>query len=358
MSTRAVSSGTVVSSHGPRRRRLTLALAALILVYLAAVFAGFLAPYDPTVQHRDFAYAPPTRVHFFDSAGRLHLRPFVYASTSSPGDFPEYAEDRRRAYPVRFVVKGVPYTIAGLFRAEHHLVGVDGPARLFLLGADGYGRDQLSRFFYGGQISLFAGLLGAGLSLGVGLLLGGLAGFYRGWIDTAIMRAAELFLAVPWFYLLFTVRMALPLQMEPAHAFLLILSIIGLTGWARPARLVRGVVLSARVRDYVAAARALGASDFHVLRRHVLPQALGVVVTQAAVLAPQFILAEVTLSFFGLGVGEPAASWGNMLAVVQRYDVLASYWWMFIPGVALIPVFLLYYVLADALHQRAAALPV
>ena len=205
---------------------------------------------------------------------------------------------------------------------------------------------------------MFAGLLGASLSVGVGLALGGLAGFFGGWIDTAIMRAAELFLAVPWFYLLFAVRMALPLQIEPAQAFLMILTVIGLIGWARPARLIRGVVLSAKFRDYVVAARGLGASDAHLLRRHVLPQVLGVALTQAAVLTPQYIVAEVTMSFFGLGVGEPVPSWGNMLAVLQRFDVLSSYWWMFVPGVALVPVFLLYYVLADALHQRAAAFPV
>ena len=129
----------------------------------------------------------------------------------------------------------------------------------------------------------------------------------------------------------------MPLHIEPAQAFLLVLVVIGLIGWARPARLIRGVVLSARVRDYVVAARCLGASDVYLLRRHVLPQVLGIVLTQAALLAPQYILAEVTLSFFGLGVGEPVPSWGNMLASLQRYHVLSSYWWMFVPGMALIP---------------------
>jgi peptide/nickel transport system permease protein len=152
--------------------------------------------------------------------------------------------------------------------------------------------------------------------------------------------------------------MALPLQLEPSQAFLMILAVIGLVGWARPARLIRGVVLSAKLRDYVVAARGLGATDAYLLRRHVLPQVLGIALTQAALLTPQYILAEVTLSFFGLGVGEPVPSWGNMLAVLLRYDVLSSYWWMFVPGLALVPVFLLYYVLADALHQRAAAFTV
>jgi peptide/nickel transport system permease protein len=190
--------------------------------------------------------------------------------------------------------------------------------------------------------------------MSVGVLLGGLAGFYGAWVDELIMRVAELFLALPWLYLLFAVRMALPLHIDPEQAFLLVLAVIGLIGWARPARLVRGIVLSAKLRDYVAAARGFGATDVYLLRRHVLPQVLGIALTQAALLVPQYILAEVTLSFFGLGVGEPVPSWGNMLTSLQRYDVLSTYWWMFLPGLALIPVFLLYYALADAMHQRSA----
>ena len=202
-----------------------------------------------------------------------------------------------------------------------------------------------------------AGLLAAGLSLGLGLLLGAVAGFYGGWLDEILMRGAELFLALPWLYLLFAVRAFLPLHITPAQAFLLLITVIGLIGWARPARLIRGVVLSAKERDYVLAARGFGASDFYLLRRHILPQTFGVVLTQAALLIPQYILAEVTLSFLGLGVGEPVPSWGNMLGALQQYHVLASYWWMFIPGLVLIPVFLGYYTLANALHKRVKSVP-
>jgi peptide/nickel transport system permease protein len=329
-------------------------LSLLVLVYLSAVIAGFLAPDDPATQNRDLSFAPPTRVHFVDGTRRLHARPFVYGLARSE-DSEGYAEDRSRIYPVRFFVRGAPYRVAGIVSADRHLFGTDSPGHLFLIGSDEYGRDQFSRFLHGGQVSLFAGLLGAGLSLGVGMVLGGLAGFYGAWVDEMIMRVAELFLALPWMYLLFAVRMALPLHIEPAEAFLLVLAVIGLIGWARPARLIRGIVLSARLRDYVAAARSLGASDLYLLRRHIWPQVLGIALTQGALLVPQYILAEVTLSFFGLGVGEPVPSWGNMLASLQRYQVLSSYWWMFVPGLALIPVFLLYYELADALHQRAAA---
>jgi len=339
----------------PRMPRGRVLLGLLGLVYLSTIVAGFIAPVDPATQNRDFPFAPPTRLHFVDAERGVYLRPFVYRLTPDAGTFGEYAEDRSRIYPVRFLVRGAPYRVIGLFASDLHLFGTDSPSGLFLMGSDSFGRDQFSRFLHGGQISLFAGLLGAALSLGVGVVLGGLAGFYGTWIDQAIMRTAEIFLAVPWFYLLFAVRMALPLEMPPAQAFLMVLAVIGLAGWSRPALLVRGVVLSAKQRDYVVAARGLGATDAHLLRRHVLPQVMGIALTQAALLAPQYTLAEVTLSFFGLGVSEPVPSWGNMLATLQRYDVLSSYWWMFVPGIALILVFLLYYSLADVFHQRAAA---
>jgi peptide/nickel transport system permease protein len=344
-------SAPVSSSTRAGARRWPVVLGLLGLVYLSAILAGFLAPDDPVAQNRELAFVPPTTIHFADASGRL-VWPFVYRLTPSSLGVEEYSEDRSRPYPVRFFVRGARYRIAGLVDADWHLFGTDSPARLFLFGSDDLGRDLFSRLLHGGQISLFAGLLGAALSLALGTVIGGLAGYYGGWVDEVNMRAAELFLALPWLYLLFAVRMALPLDIAPSQAFLLVLVVISLVGWARPARLIRGLVLSARARDYVAAARCLGASDFYLLRRHLLPPLGGIILTQAALLAPQYILAEVTLSFFGLGVGEPVPSWGNMLASLQRYHVLASYWWMFLPGMAMIPVFWLYHALADALHRR------
>ena len=330
--------------------RARLALAGLALVYLSAIFAGFVAPYDPTIQHRDLPFVPPTGIHFIDDTGRWHLRPFVYAM--APSSTGAAIEDRRHPYPIRFVVRGARYRLAGLIDSDWHLFGTESPTPIFLFGSDDFGRDLFSRLLFGGQISLFAGLLGAALSLMLGTVIGGVAGYYGGWVDEINMRTSELFLALPWLYLLFAVRMALPLDLAPTRAFLLVLILIAVVGWARPARLIRGLVLSARARDYVIAARCLGASDPYLLRRHVLPQIVGVLLTQAALLAPQYILAEVTLSFFGLGVEEPVPSWGNMLASLQRYHVVASYWWMFLPGMAMIPVFWLYHSLADVLHKQ------
>jgi len=332
------------------RGGMALGLAVLATVHLAALGASFLAPYAPGRQNRTLPYASPTRVHVVDGAGHVHLRPFVHALSEAPGPGGAYEEDRSRAFPVRFLVRDEPEPRAPEGRL--HLFGVEEPARIFLLGTDGFGRDQLSRLLHGAQISLFAGLLATVLSLATGWLLGTLAGFYGRWLDGIVMRAAEVFLALPWLYLLFAVRAVLPLHVSAGQAFLMLVLVIGLVDWARPARLVRGVVLSARERNYVLAARGFGASDLYLIRRHIAPQTFGLLLTQAALLVPQYILAEVTLSFLGLGVSEPVPSWGNMLAALQRYNVLASYWWMWAPGLALVPVFLAYFSLSEALHAR------
>jgi len=320
-----------------------LVFAALAASHTVVLLAGFFAPYDFATQNRLLPFAPPTRIHLIDAQGRLHTRPFVYQAKPLPGTATTYAEDPREAYPVRVFVAGAQYKVFGIWQSRWHLFGTDAPAQIFLIGSDAFGRDQFSRLLYGGQISLFAGLLATVISLSLGISIGVTAGYYGGWADEVLMRGAEVFLALPWLYLLFAVRAFLPLHISPNHVFLLLIAVIGVVGWARPARLIRGVTLSAREREYVLAARGFGASDVYILRRHILPQVCGVAITQAAVLVPRYILAEVVLSFLGLGVTEPAPSWGNMLASLQQLSVLASYRWMFLPALALIPVFIAYY---------------
>lgn len=335
-----------------RRYKLWATFAVLAGFHAAILFAGFLAPYSFSAQDRDAPYAPPSRIHFFDSHGTFHARPFVYGMKDDPENYGTYRVDFQQIYPLRFFVAGTPYKIAGLLASRTHCFGTDAPGHVFLMGTDGYGRDQFSRLLYGGQISLAAGWIAAAFSILFGAIIGGLAGFYGGWLDDILMRGGELFLALPWLYFLFAVRAALPLQVAQWQVFLLLVVVIGLIGWARPARLIRGIVMSAKERNFVTAARAFGASDAYLLRRHVLPQAYGVMLTQMTLLVPQYILAEVTLTFLGLGVGEPMPSWGSLLASLQQYYVLASYWWMFLPTVLLIPVFLTYYAAADALQER------
>jgi peptide/nickel transport system substrate-binding protein len=185
------------------------------------------------------------------------------------------------------------------------------------------------------------------------MTLGTLAGFFCGWVDRGLMRAADVFMALPWIYLLFAVRAALPLHIDTRATFLMLIAVLGIVGWARPARMIRGIVLSARERTYVQAAESFGATSPYLLWRHILPHTYGVALTQASVLIPQYLLAEVALSFLGLGIGEPAASWGSMLGTLQQYHVLTSYWWMLAPAIALTMIALGYHALSSLIHERA-----
>ena len=333
-----------------RKRYFYLLLVALTALHILVLFAGFFAPYDPEEQNRLLPFAPPVRIHFRDRNG-LHLRPFVYAIAPRESADETFRDDKTRAYAIQFFVQGAPYRAFGFMTLSRHLIGTAFPGRLSFFGTDAFGRDLFSRTLYGGQISLLSGWLATILALGIGTLAGACAGFWGGWVDSAVMRLSEVFLALPWLYLLFAVRAFLPLSISTVQAFFLVITVIGVVGWARPARLIRGVVLSARERDYVRAARGFGGSNVYLLRRHVIPQTYGVLRTQAALLIPQYILAEVTLSFLGLGVGEPAASWGTLLATLKQYHVLVSFWWMFLPGLVMLMFFLGYAALANTLQE-------
>lgn len=327
--------------------RKRLLIVALIGLHATILLAGFLAPYDPANQNRGFPYAPPARIHWVSRSG-ISRRPFVYAVSA---DLAGYHEDLSQMFPLRFFYRGDSYKVFGLLTADIHLLGVDAPGRIFILGTDAYGRDEFSRVLYGGQISLAAGLLGTLLTLALATFIGTISGYFGKWADESLMGLAELFLCLPWFYFLVAMRAFLPLHLNPAGTFLLIICVIGSIGWTRPARLVRGVVLSARNRDYVAAARGFGASDFYLLQRHIVPEAFGVLLTQAALLVPQYVAAEAVLSFFGLGIAEPVPSWGNMLSILQQYNVIVSYYWLLAPAGALVVTSVIYWLLADALHH-------
>ena len=322
-----------------KQRRVAFALAIFAAANLCLLLAGFLAPYPAAEEHRDFAYAPPTPIHFIDGKRRFHLRPLVYHLVALEGDGFSYREDPSTEYPIHFFVRRA---------AAMHAFAAAEPANIFLFGTDGFGRDIFSRVLYGGRISMAAALLATFLSLVMGAAFGATAGHFGGIADMGIMRAAELALALPWIYLLLALRAVLPLHLGTTQTFLLISAVIGVMGWARPARLIRGVVLSAKERAFVMSARGFGASEWYLLRRHVLPQALGIVVTQAIILVPQFITGEATLSFLGLGMNEPVPSWGNMLSAFQHFQVMSSYWWMAAPIVALVLVSGSYFALADA----------
>jgi peptide/nickel transport system permease protein len=331
-----------------KRAQLWFAVYALIAVHAVILLGGFIAPYDYADQNRDFSFVAPAQIHVIDRLGHFHLRPFIYGLQYRS---PDNVAEGEQMYPVRFLVRGAEYKLAGLFPMRTHLFGVDEPAKIFLLGTDEYGRDQWSRLLRGGQVSLLAGVLAAALSISIGLFFGMIAGYYGPFADEAVMRLVEVFMVLPWLYVLLAVKGFLPLNVAPTTSFLLVIGVIGIVGWARPARLIRGVVLTAKERNYVTAARGFGASDLYILRRHILPQTMAVVLTQATLLVTTYSLSEMTLSFLGLGVSEPVPSWGNMLASVQQYHVLTSYWWMLAPAFPAILVFWGYYTVANFLQE-------
>lgn len=297
----------------------------LLAIHVTVLLGGFLAPNSAQLQNRDLPWAPPSKLRFLDSEGRLHLRPFVYRLIRQPANATHYEEDTTHRFPLRLLATGDRYLLFGVLPTDKHFIGVDPPARLFFFGTDGVGRDVFARTLLGGRISLFAGLLAASLALTLGLLLGGLAGYVGGRTDACLMALVNLFLALPWLYLLLAIRAFLPLNLEPSSSFLILVGMIGFLGWAQPARLFRGLILSTRERLFVTAARGLGARHARLISRHLLPQASGLLQTQAAILIPAYILAEVTLSFLGLGISQPLASWGTLLAELQKYHVLVEH---------------------------------
>lgn len=334
--------------------RLVLAALWLATLHIGAIGAGFFAPSDYAEQNRSLPFAPPTRLHLVDPAGRFHVRPFVCRWSTHPGAV-VYSEECDHPFPLQFFVRGPQYRLFGMVQSNRHLFGVESPAHIYLMGTDDFGRDQFSRFLYGAQLSLFSGLFACAISLTLGIIFGTLAGYYRQPADSVLMGAAELSLALPWLYLLLVVRALLPLSTSPSVVFFTIDAIIGIMGWARPARLIRNTVLTAAEREYVLLAKGFGASDLHLLLTHIMPQVRPVAMTQAPLLIARYILAEVVLSFLGLGVGEPTPSWGALLKSVQQYSILTSYWWMCLPAALLLPTFMSYIMISIKKSQADMA---
>jgi len=323
----------------------------LAFLYTVALLAQFIAPYPQEMMDRQSFYHPPMRIHWIDQ-GRFQANPFVYATTlADPARF-RYQEDRSRPMPLRFFAPGTPYRFLGLIPTRRHLYGVDPPGTVHLLGTDNEGRDLLSRVLYGGQISLTVGLVGIAISFTLGLMLGGISGYFGGWVDNSIMRVTELLLTIPSLYLLIALRAVFPVDLPSQQVYLAIVVILAFIGWAALARIIRGMVLSIRRLEYVAAAEALGMSRLRVIARHILPNTLSFVIVAATISIPGYILGEVFLSFIGLGVQEPAASWGNMLAQARSIRVLTSFHWMlFVPSVAIFVTVLAFNFFGDGLRD-------
>jgi peptide/nickel transport system permease protein len=287
-----------------------------------AVIADLLAPYDYSSLSRMEPFAPPTAIRFRDAEGRWHARPFIYARRLVDPVTQRYEEIIDRPYPLELFSRGYSYDFLGLFPTDVHLFGVRAEAgvevpRVYLLGADKFGRDRISRLLMATRYSLMIGPVGALLASALGVLIGATAGYMGGWTDAVLMRAADVMLALPILVLILAVRATFPPGLSPADAIKLLLIMLVLLGWAEMARLARGLTRELRQREYVIAAVSLGCSPARIIIRHILPGAAMSLAAHALILLPILLLAETALSFLGVGLQEPEASWGSLLSSVE-----------------------------------------
>jgi len=319
-------------------RMAMLCLWGLVFLYGMAIFADVVCPYAYQDEARDYSYCPPTAVEWVDH-GRL-VHPFVYgrALTFDAVHRRVYVIDRVQKYPLQFLKNG-------------RLLTVDKPGRFYPWGADARGRDLFSRIWYGARISLSIGLLGVIISFALGLLIGGIAGYFGGWVDGILMRICEMFMMIPGFYLMLALRAAVPENFNSLQVYISVVLILALIGWASLARIIRGMTLSLRERDFVLAAQCLGASDFTIIVKHILPQTISFSCATLMLTVSSYILAEAGLSVVGLGIQDPIPSWGNLLSDAMGIVPVIFAPWILLPGLFIFIAVMCFNVVGDALRD-------
>ena len=330
-----------------------IALVVLGVIYFALLFADFIAPYTKDFSDRTMAYVPPSKIFTIDENGKFS-KPYTY-NYKREFDAQElkivYTLDRSQKHYVKFFAQGQKYKFLGLIPMKRHLITTDESGRLYLLGTDINGRDVFSRILFGGRISMTIGFLALFVLFPIGLLYGGIAGYFGGKTDMIMMRFAEAVMSIPSFYLLIILASILPSGMTSVQRFMLIVVILALIGWAGFARVVRGMVLSIKNQEYIQAAKSIGASRLRIIVKHILPQTTSFVIVAMTLSVPSYILSESGLSFLGLGIQQPDASWGNMLKEAQEYTNIIYRPWLLTPGFLIFIAVLAFNLIGDTIRD-------
>lgn len=328
-----------------------VALWVLVALYAAAVFADFLSPYSYKNEDRSFSYCPPSQICLIKDG--WWSWPYIHGVNVTYDELNArvYKKDFNKIYPVRLMIKGDEYRFLGLFKTSIHFFGVEAPGRIFILGADSRGRDIFSRILYGSRISLSIGIIGVVISFVLGMIVGGIAGYCGGWVDNLLMRICEMLMMVPGFYLLLAFRAAVPDTFNSVQTYIAIVIIFSMIGWPSLARIIRGMCLTLRERDYVLAAKLMGVSHFKIITTHLLPHTVSYTIFAVMLAIPGYILGESALSLIGLGIQDPYASWGNMLTDAMSIVRIQIAPWILWPVFFIFVAVLCFNVIGDALRD-------
>lgn len=338
-----------------KRHKIAVASGIILLaMYGSVLICEFLAPYNLHTRDVKSIYAPPQTVRFFHEGE--FVGPFVYGlgfELNMENLKREYAVDQNKVQPIRFFCQGDEYKYFGLIAGQFHFFCPAEKGTLFLLGTDRLGRDVLSRIIYGARISLTVGLIGISISFVLGIVLGGLAGYYGGWTDSIVQRSIEVIRSFPELPLWMALSAALPVTWSPLGVFFGITVILGLIDWTGLARAVRSKLLALREEDFCTAAVLMGARPSRVIGRHLLPNFMSHLIASATLSIPSMILGETALSFLGLGLRPPITSWGVLLTEAQNINAVALYPWLMLPVAPVIVVVLAFNFLGDGLRDAA-----
>lgn len=329
------------------------ALIVLVLMYMSILFADFFAVYPSDYSNRQLAYSPPSNIYILDKNNKLK-KPYTYNYTKTFNKDTlniEYKQDRSQKCRIKFFAKGYEYKFLGLIKCNLHLIVPQKNSNLFLLGTDINGCDVYSRLFFGGQISLTIGFLALLISFPIGAIYGGISGYLGGITDKILMRISEAVMSIPSFYLLIILASILPSNMSSKQSFALITAILAFIGWAGFSRVIRGMVLSIKNQEYIKAIETIGASKTRVIIKHILPQTSSYIIIALTLSVPSYILAESGLSFLGLGIQLPEASWGNMLREAQEFANIIYRPWLLTPGFLIFIAVLSFNVLGDKIRD-------